>query len=67
MCGIHRACRGKGSRGGIVCYNPRMDKRLKDLMECMEDWPPAAREEAIASLESIAGYVSLHEPPSDDR
>ena len=66
MCGIHHACRGKGSRGGTVCYNHRMEKRLKELMERIEDWPPAVQEEAIASLESIAGYVSLHEPPSDD-
>ena len=36
-------------------------------MERMEDWPPAAREEAIASLESFAGYVSLYEPSHDDR
>jgi hypothetical protein len=44
-----------------------MDKRLKELMERMEEWPSAAREEAIASLEAIAGYVSRHEPSQDDR
>jgi hypothetical protein len=44
-----------------------MEKRLRELMECIEDWPPAAQAEAIASLESIAGYVSLHEPSQDDR
>jgi len=44
-----------------------MEKRLKELMERIEDWPPAVREEAIASLESIAGYVNLHEPSHDDR
>ena len=65
MCGIHRACHGKGSRGVTVCYNTSMEKRLKDLMERIEDWPLAVREEAIASLESIAGYVSLHEPLHD--
>ena len=67
MCGIHRAYRGKGSRGDRVCYNTGMEKRLRDLMERIEDWPPAVREEAIASLESIAGYVSLYEPSRDDR
>jgi hypothetical protein len=67
MCGIHRAYRGKGSRGGTACYNVLMEKRLKELMQRMEDWPPAVREEAIASLESIAGYVSLYEPSHDDR
>ena len=44
-----------------------MDKRLKELMERIADWPPAVREEAIASLESIAGYVNLYEPSHDDR
>jgi hypothetical protein len=44
-----------------------MEKRLKELMECVEDWPPAAREEAIAALEAIARYVGLHEPSNDDR
>jgi hypothetical protein len=44
-----------------------MQKRLRDLMERIEDWPQAAQEEAIAALETIAGYVSLHEPPRDDR
>jgi hypothetical protein len=44
-----------------------MEKRLRDLMKRMGDWPPAAQEEAIASLESIAGYVSLHEPSQEDR
>jgi hypothetical protein len=43
-----------------------MEKRLKELMERIEDWPPAVREEAIASLETIAAYVSLHEPSQDD-
>ena len=36
-------------------------------MEQIEDWPSAVREEAIASLEAIAEYVSLHEPTHDDR
>jgi hypothetical protein len=44
-----------------------MEKRIKDLMERIEDWPPAIQEEAIASLELIAEYVSLHEPSQDDR
>jgi len=66
MYGIHLAFRGKGSREDIVCYNVRMEKRLKELMERIEDWPPAVREEAIASLETIAAYVSLHEPSQDD-
>jgi hypothetical protein len=44
-----------------------MEKRLKELMERIEDWPPAAQQEAVASLEVIAGYVSLHEPSHDDR
>jgi hypothetical protein len=35
-------------------------------MECIENWPPALQNEAIASLEAIAGYVSLHEPSHDD-
>jgi hypothetical protein len=67
MCGIRRACRGKGSRGGTVCYNLGMEKRLKELMERMEDWPPAVQAEAVSSLEAIAGYVSLHEPSHDGR
>ncbi|ERR1039458_7102454 len=65
--GIHLACRGKRSRGRRVCYNVRMEKRLKELMERVEDWPPAAQEEAIASLEAIAGYVNLYDPSHDDR
>jgi hypothetical protein len=44
-----------------------MENRLKELMECIRDWPPAMQEEAIASLESIAEYVSLYEPSYDDR
>ena len=36
-------------------------------MERIEDWPKGAQEEAITSLEAIAGYVSLHEPSLDDR
>jgi len=44
-----------------------MEKRLKELMECIGNWPPAMQEQAIASLESIAGYVSLYEPSRDDR
>ena len=44
-----------------------MEKRLKELMERIEDWPPAVQEEAIASLEAIAEYVSLHEPSHDPR
>jgi hypothetical protein len=44
-----------------------MNERLKELMEHIEDWPEGAREEAIASLEAIAGYVSLYEPSRDDR
>jgi hypothetical protein len=44
-----------------------MEKRLKELMERVEDWPPAAQEEAIASLEAIAGYVNLYDPSHDDR
>jgi hypothetical protein len=44
-----------------------MEKRLKELMERIEDWPPAVREEAIAALEFIAGYVNLYEPSHDDR
>jgi hypothetical protein len=43
-----------------------MEKRLEELMERIEDWPPAVREEAVAALEAIAGYVSLHEPRHDD-
>jgi len=43
-----------------------MEKRLKKLMERIEDWPQAVQEEAITSLEAIAGYVSLHEPSPDD-
>jgi hypothetical protein len=44
-----------------------MEKRLKELMERMEDWPPAVQAEAVSSLEAIAGYVSLHEPSHDGR
>jgi hypothetical protein len=44
-----------------------MEKKLKELMERIEDWPPAMQREAIALLESIAGYVSLYEPSHDDR
>jgi hypothetical protein len=36
-----------------------MTKRLKELIERVENWPPTAQKEAIASLESIEGYVSL--------
>jgi hypothetical protein len=56
--------RAVGERQG--CYNHRMENRLKDLMACIDDWPPAVQEEAIASLEAIAGYVSLHEPSHND-
>jgi hypothetical protein len=56
--------RGVGERQ--ACYNPTMEKRLKDLMACIENWPLAMQEEAIASLETIAGYVSLYEPGQDD-
>lgn len=55
------------NRGEEVCYNPGMQKRLRELMERIEDWPPAMQEEAIASLEAIAGYVSVHEPSGGDR
>jgi hypothetical protein len=44
-----------------------MKDRLKELVECIEDWPEGAQEEVIASLEAIAGYVSLYEPSRDDR
>jgi hypothetical protein len=44
-----------------------MKKGLKKLMECIENWPESAQAEAMASLEAIAGYVSLHEPSHDDR
>jgi hypothetical protein len=44
-----------------------MQKRLKELIERIEAWPPAMQEEAIASLEAIAGYVTLHEPSEEDR
>jgi len=36
-------------------------------MELVEDWPLTAQAEAVASLESIADYVSLHEASEDDR
>jgi hypothetical protein len=35
-------------------------------MACIEDWPAAAQDEAIAALETIAGYISLHEPSYED-
>jgi len=44
-----------------------MQKELKKLIERIEDWPPAMQGEAIALLESIAGYVSLYEPSHEDR
>jgi hypothetical protein len=43
-----------------------MKKRLKELIERIEEWPPAMQEEAIASLELIDAYVGLHEPTDDD-
>jgi hypothetical protein len=43
-----------------------MEKRFKELMERIEDWPPAMQDEAIALLESIAGYVSFYEPSHND-
>jgi hypothetical protein len=43
-----------------------MNKRLRELMESVETWPEAAQQEAIAFLESIAGYVALG-PSDDDR
>jgi hypothetical protein len=58
---------GRGSREDAVCYNPRMEKRLKDLIDRIEDWPPAMQEEAITALEAIARYVSLYQPSRDDR
>jgi hypothetical protein len=36
-----------------------MTNKLKELIERVENWPRAAQEEAIASLEAIEGYVSL--------
>jgi hypothetical protein len=44
-----------------------MEERLTDLIECIENWPLAMQEEAVAALESIAAYLSLHEPSHDDR
>ena len=43
-----------------------MNNRLKELVALIEDWPAGLQEEAVASLESIAGYVNLHQP-ADDR
>jgi hypothetical protein len=58
---------GRGIGKGAVCYNARMQGRLKDLMKCIKDWPEGAQDEAVAALETIAGYVCLHEPSHDDR
>jgi len=58
---------GKGGEGDVVCNNPRMEKRLKELMERIENWPVAMQEEAVAALEAIAAYVCFHEPTHEDR
>lgn len=39
-----------------------MTKKLKELMERIEDWPAIAQTEAVAALEAIAAYVSLNDP-----
>ena len=44
-----------------------MKDGLKELAERIEGRPEGVQEEAIASLEAIAGYVSLYEPSRDDR
>jgi len=44
-----------------------MNERLKELVARIEDWPAAVQEEAVASLEAIAGYVNLYQPTYDDR
>jgi hypothetical protein len=44
-----------------------MDKRLRELVALIEDWPEAAQEEAVALLETIAGYVNLYDPSHDER
>jgi hypothetical protein len=44
-----------------------MEKRLKELMERIEEWPEGVQREAIASLEAIARYISLHESSLDGR
>ena len=43
-----------------------MSDKLKELVEHIEDWPDRVQEEAIASLEAIAWYVSLYESSCDD-
>ena len=44
-----------------------MNERLRELVECIEDWPDGVQRVAIASLEAIAGYVSLHELIDNDQ
>jgi hypothetical protein len=45
-----------------------MSDKLKDLMERIEHWPEGAREEAIASLQSIEEeLVGLYELSPADR
>ena len=43
-----------------------MTNKLRKLIERIEDWPKAAQAEAIASLETIEGYVGLYEMSLDD-
>lgn len=61
-----RVVRGRGKGIPQVWYNGIMNERLKELVASMEDWPEGAQSEAIASLEAIAGFVSLYEPSSGD-
>jgi hypothetical protein len=44
-----------------------MNNRLRELVAQIEEWPAGLQEEAVASLEAIAGYVIFHGPSNDDR
>ena len=43
-------------------------KKLKELMERVEHWPPEAQAEALASLETIEEeFIGTHELSDEDR
>jgi len=42
-------------------------KKLKELMERVEHWPPEAQEEVLASLETIEEFVGVRELSDEDR
>jgi hypothetical protein len=39
--------------------------QFRELTEHIEEWPPELQAQAIASLEAIAGYISLQEQSQD--